>query len=640
MGPGRGCPARGDGGRARAGAGREPALDAEADCAEALDPTFAAKSRSTGAILRRVAYYLRPYKLMAAGMIACAVLSMAFPLAYPKLTQIVIDDVIRGGQGRLLAPMAAALLAAFVLRDFFNALRIRLNNHFEQNVIYDMRRDVYARLQRLPVGYFDQRSSGDLMTRVIEDVNSVERVLIDGTEQGSVALLSIVGVTAILFATNPRLAAIAMIPIPLLAAGAMCYTLTAHGRYRAQRLAASALNALLMDNLQGIRQNKAFGRETHEDLRFAQRADALREGTLGVMRVWATYSPAMSLAGSLGMVLVLWAGGAQVLAGRMTIGQLVGFLFYLGLFYEPVGRLHGLNQMLQAARAAGERVFDILDAPGERADGRPRAALPAPVRGEVVYEDVSFSYQPERLALRNVSLHALPGQMVALVGPTGAGKSTLVNLLPAFYELPSGRITIDGHDIAGLSLESLRSHISVVSQEPFLFNGTIRENILYGRPEATEEELLAASAAANCHEFVERLPRTYASRVGERGVKLSVGEKQRLSIARALLKDAPILILDEATASVDTATERLIQEALERLLAHRTSFVIAHRLSTIRRADQILVLRHGQIVERGTHEELLAAGGLYSLLARIQGTDFIDEDLDWAEEIGQPVPEG
>jgi ATP-binding cassette subfamily B protein/subfamily B ATP-binding cassette protein MsbA len=338
------------------------------------------------------------------------------------------------------------------------------------------------------------------------------------------------------------------------------------------------------------------------------------------------------------MVLVLWAGGGQVLAGRMTIGKLVEFLFYLGLFYEPVGRLHGLNQLLQAARAAGERVFDILDAPVERADRRPRALLPGPMRGEVAYEDVSFSYQPERLALRNVSLHAQPGQMVALVGPTGAGKSTLVNLLPAFYELPSGRITIDGHDIAGISLESLRSHISVVSQEPFLFNGTIRENILYGRPEATEEELVAASAAANCHEFVMRLPQEYASRVGERGVKLSVGEKQRLSIARALLKNTPILILDEATASVDTATERLIQEALERLLAHRTSFVIAHRLSTIRRADQILVLRHGQIVERGTHAELLAAGGLYSLLARIQGTEFIDEDLEWVEGMGQAVP--
>jgi ATP-binding cassette subfamily B protein/subfamily B ATP-binding cassette protein MsbA len=602
--------------------------DAQEETSAAIDPTFAAKARSTWAVLARVARYLRPYKLLAAGTICCALFSMAFALAYPKLAQFVIDDVIRGKRVDLLTPMAAALLGAFVLRDLFNALRIRINNRFEQNVIYDMRRDVYARLQRLPVGYFDQRASGDLMTRVIEDVNSVERVLIDGTEQGTVALLSIVGVTAILFATDARLAAVSMIPLPLLTVGAMWYTLTAHRRYRAQRLAASAMNALLMDNLQGVRQIKAFGREEHEDVRFAQRADALREGTLGIMRVWSAYSPAISLAGSLGMVLVLWAGGREVLADRMTLGQLVGFLFYLGLFYEPVARLHGLNQMLQGARAAGERVFDILDAPLERANGQPRASFRGPVRGEVVYENVSFSYQADRLALRNVSLHAHPGQMVALVGPTGAGKSTLVNLLPAFYELSSGRITIDGRDITGLSLESLRSHISVVSQEAFLFNGTIRENMLYGRPDATQEELVAASKAANCHDFVLRLPQGYDSRVGERGVKLSVGEKQRVSIARALLKDTPILILDEATASVDTATERLIQEALERLMANRTSVVIAHRLSTIRKADQILVLRHGQIVERGTHEELLANGGLYSRLARIQGTHFIEESLD------------
>ncbi|HYG34287.1 MAG TPA: ABC transporter ATP-binding protein [Clostridia bacterium] len=592
------------------------------------DPTFVAKSRSTWEILRRVAVYIRPYKGMAAATIGCALLSLAFSLAYPKLTQFVIDDVIGHKQVHLLMPIILGLLGAFLLRDLFNSLRIRINNTFEQNVIFDMRREVYAKMQRLPVGYFDQRASGDLMTRIIEDVNSVERVLIDGTEQGSVALLQILGVAIIMFFTNPLLAAVTLTPLPLLIGGALWYTLTAHRRYRVQREAASAMNALLMDNLQGVRQIKAFGREDHEDGRFAQRADELRKGSLGIMRVWAAYSPAMTFAAALGMVLVLWIGGQQVLAGSITLGQLVGFMFYLGLFYEPVARLHGLNQMLQAARAAGERVFDILDTPTERANGMPRQSLRFPVHGEVIYENVSFGYNPERIVLRNASLQARPGEMVALVGPTGAGKSTLVNLLPGFYEPISGRITIDGQDISGVTLESLRAQISVVSQEAFLFNGTLRENILYGRLDATEEEMMAASKAANCHDFIMRLPEGYDARVGERGVKLSVGEKQRVSIARALLKNAPILILDEATASVDTATEKLIQEALERLMTNRTSFVIAHRLSTIRKADQILVMNHGRITERGTHDELVAANGLYSKLARIQGTLFIEESFE------------
>jgi len=622
------------------------------------DPTIAARARTNWEIIRRVARYLRPYPWMAAGTIGCALLSLACSFAYPQLTQYVIDEVIGQRRADQLTWLMLALIGAFLLRDLFNSVRIRINNTFEQNVIYDMRREVYGQLQRLPVNYFDQRSSGDLMTRVLEDVNSVERLLIDGTEQGSVAILSIVGVLAFLFHKNAELAAIALIPIPILAGGAYWYTTTAHRRYRAQREAASAMNALLMDNLQGVRQIKSFGHERHEDERFAGRADALRKGTLLVMRAWANYSPAMAFAAALGTGLVLWFGCQQVLAGTLSLGALTAFLLFLSMFYEPVTRLHGLNQMLQAARAAGERVFDILDATTEtenplRTESAP-GILPGRAqvepgatarlgdltrqdaggtlsRGEVIYENVGFAYSPERVVLKNISLLARPGEMIALVGPTGAGKSTLVNLLPAFYEATSGRILIDGRDTSRLTLDSLRAQISVVSQEAFLFNGTVRENILYGRLDATEAELFAAARAANCHEFITRLPEGYDSRVGERGVKLSVGEKQRVSIARALLKNAPIIILDEATASVDTATEKLIQEALERLMAHRTSFVIAHRLSTIRRADQILVLRHGEIIERGTHEELLAAGGLYARLARIQNTTFIEESFEKLE---------
>lgn len=596
------------------------------------DSSLRASSRPTLEIVRRVAVYLRPYRGMAAANVGCALLSLAFGLAFPQLVQMIIDDINHGQTGSYLWP-AAGLAATFLLRDAFNSLRIFINNRFEQNVIFDIRRDVFSRLQRLPVDYFDQRASGDLMTRVVEDVNNLERVLIDGTEQGTVASLSIIGVLIILFYKNPALAAISLVPIPILAGGAILYTATAHQRYRAQRLAASAMNAFLMDGLQGIRQIKAFGRQDHEDERFARRADDLRQGTLGVMRVWAVYSPAMAFAASLGSALVLWLGGPMVAAHQLSVGALVGFVLYLAQLYDPIGRLHGLNQMLQSARAAGERVFDILDAPEERPAAVPPAALAEPVRGAVCYENVSFSYSGGRLALKDISLEAAPGEMIALVGPTGSGKSTLVNLLPAFYEASAGKILIDGQDASKLSLSSLRSHISVVSQEAFLFNGTVRENIGYGRLGATEDELIAAARAANCHDFIVRLPNGYDSRVGERGVKLSVGEKQRVSIARALLKNAPILILDEATASVDTATEKLIQEALERLMANRTSFVIAHRLSTIRKADQILVLLHGSIVERGTHRELLEQNGLYAKLSKIQNTTFIEEGFEKISEL-------
>ena len=595
------------------------------------DPTFTAKKRSTTEIIRRVSVYLWPYKWLALATVGCAVLALLCAFAFPRLTQFIIDDVIDDGQTDKLTPVILLLLGAFFLRDFFNSVRIQVNNHFEQNVVFDMRRDVYGRLQRLPVSYYDKRASGDLMTRVIEDVNAVERLLIDGTEQGTVAIVSIFGVLAILFATNPVLAGMAMIPIPLLAIGAMCYTLTAHRRYRKQRQASSAMNALLMDNLQGVREIKAFGREKHEDERFTDRAEAMRQSTLTIMRAWAFYNPAMSFIAASGTSLVLWIGGRQVMNNEMSVGELVAFLLYLALFYEPIGKLHGLNQMLQAARAGGERVFDILDATEERKDIAESNPLPEPVRGEIEFREVHFEYTEDKPALHSISLTAKPGQMTALVGPTGAGKSTLVNLLPAFYEATGGTITIDGQDIATTSLESLRKNISVVSQEPFLFNGTVGENIAYGNLDADAEKIAEAAQAANCFDFISELTEGFGTRVGERGVRLSVGEKQRISIARALLKASPILILDEATASVDTATERLIQQALERLMAGRTTFVIAHRLSTIRKADQILVLKHGRITERGTHDELVGQQGLYARLARIQNTTFIEESFEKLE---------
>jgi ABC-type branched-subunit amino acid transport system ATPase component len=568
-------------------------------------------------ILLRVFGYTARYPWMAVATMFCAVSGTLMVAVFPAVTQRVVDVVLRQHHPEKLMPLIVTGLAAFFAQDLLNALRILLNNHFEQRVIFDLRSDLYARIQMLPLPWFDNRATGDIMTRLVEDVTNVERVLIDGIEQGTVALLQIGIVLGLMVHYSPRLTLAALSPVPFLAAGALAYTLTAGTRYRATRRATSALNSLLHDNLDGIRQIKTYATEEREHARFNAASDSLRRASLIVMRYWAIYSPTMNFLGNAGMVLILAVGGFQVLHGTMDLGVLVAFLVLARYLYEPVGRLHSLNQLLQAGRAASERVFSILDAPLEEGWKHPvPIGEEKPLGGDVRYEHVGFEYQQGSTVLHDITLHAKPGQMVALVGPTGAGKTSLIHLLSRFYELTSGEILLDGRPIRDIPLSQLRRSVAMVTQESFLFNGSTSDNMLIAKPDATEEEMWRALAAANAEGFVRRLPKGLYSQLGERGVKLSVGEKQRLSIARALLKNPPILVLDEATASVDNTTERLIQEALSHLLEGRTSFVIAHRLSTVRHADQILVMERGRIVERGNHETLLASRGLYASLCR------------------------
>ena len=541
-------------------------------------------------------------------------------IVFPNVARLVLDEAVPKQRADLLFQYTLLACLAYFGRDLLNSLRIMLNNTFEQKVIYDIRSDLYEKLQRLPLKWFDNRPTGDIMTRVAEDVTSMERVLIDGIEQGLVAMLQIVAVSLVMFWINPTLAAWAVVPVPFLFVGAMIYTST-RDRYRAVRKATSEMNALLHDNIAGIRQIKAYTMEKRELKRFNAASDKVRKATLRTMFAWAIYNPSMSFIGGIGFILVIGFGGNLALQGQMSPGEITAFLLYLTLFYEPVSRLHQLNQMLQSGRAAAERVFEILDSEDEPglAEGE---KLKTPIKGKVEYINVKFNYGKGNETINDVNLNAAPGQTIALVGPTGAGKTTLINLLTRFYEYDLGEILIDNVNIKTVSKESLRSSIGYVTQESFLFNGTVRDNLLIANREASEDQIWDALKIANAYDFVKKLHKGLDTEVGERGVKLSVGEKQRVSIARALLRNPPILLLDEATASVDTETERLIQQALERLMENRTSFVIAHRLSTVRGADYIYVLDSGRVVEEGTHEHLLSISGLYAELCR---TSFLDE---------------
>jgi ABC-type multidrug transport system fused ATPase/permease subunit len=451
------------------------------------------------------------------------------------------------------------------------------------------------------------------MSRVTNDLSALERFVTHGSALTAVDFLRLVGGTIVLFFLEPRLAAIVLIPVPILALAFRRYNTRIRPVYRSVRARLGDINAKLQDNLSGIRVIQAFARENLEHERFATESENYYRARVKGIRYWSTFFPAIRFLGSMGTVVVLGVGSWMVINGEMSLGTLVAFISYIASFYEPINRLTEVDNIFQEAIAAGERIFELLDQSTDVTDAPGAVDLPD-ISGKMEFQHVYFRYESGDKVLYDISFHVAAGEMVALVGPSGAGKTSIANLICRFYDPIQGDVKIDDHDLRNIKLASLRGQVAVVLQDSFLFNNTVAQNLLYGKPDATDEELVAAASAANAHEFIVDLPDGYDTEVGERGVKLSGGQKQRLALARAILADPRILILDEATSSVDAEAEYLIQQALEKVLKGRTALVIAHRLSTIRNADKIIVLDQGRIVEMGDHQQLMNRQGLYRQL--------------------------
>jgi len=568
--------------------------------------------------LFRVLTYLTPYRGLVGLTFFFAALMTGLELVPPWLIKIVIDDVLPVQNLDLLSWVLVGLILAVGLKNLCNSLRIRFNNMLEQRVVHRLRQEVFESLQRLSLNYYENRSTGEIMSRVVNDTEHVQRIFIDGFEGMLTATLTLVGILTILFVLNWKLALLVLLPIPILIIGGVFFTRRVHRYYHDIRQQAAELNGYLQDTLSGIRETMGFNRQPYEQSRFQDMSQQYGQANLKAMYLWAVYSPGMIFVGSLGTVLIVWFGAGEVMAGRLTTGEFVMFLSYLVLFYTPVNQIHSVNHLLQHALAASERVFDVLDAkPSVPDQGTLRPQEPR-LSGKVEWKDVTFAYRPEAPVFTKLSLLVEPGEHVALVGPSGVGKSTLMKLLFRYYDVGAGAIEMDGYDIRDLPLSTLRDQIGFVQQEPFLFNGTVRANLAYGDLLASHEQIEAVARTAQAHEFIQALPEGYDTWIGERGVKLSVGQKQRMAIARVLLKDPPVVVMDEATSNIDTETEVEIRIAMDELMRGRTTFIIAHRLSTLQSVDRIVVFDNGAIIEEGDHASLMARGGLYAGLYEAQ----------------------
>ncbi|HYO30260.1 MAG TPA: ABC transporter ATP-binding protein [Thermomicrobiales bacterium] len=563
-------------------------------------------------IVRRLAAFVAPYRGRALAALALIVVVTATDLLLPTLFGRAVDEVTGGRRADVLNLLGAAFVAALGVRFLASWGELYLVSWLGNRVVFDLRNRMFRHLQTLSVGYVDRRGVGAIMSRIQNDVSVINEFFGEGLSGVFSNALVLVGIVGLMLWTNWKLALLAFVVLVPMLLFMRFWRLRAIDTYRATRRTISVVNADLAESIAGVRVAQAFVREPVNVRRFEGLSRANLDASVEAAKLSSLLFPVVTLIGAVATALVVAVGGQLVFAETLTIGELVLFVALIDRFFEPIRDLSQQYNVLQAAMVAGERVFEVLDVEPEVSDGPDAYPLP-PISGRVDFDAVRFGYGETEI-LHGIDLHVSPGQTVAFVGETGAGKTSMVNLLLRFADVWSGRVAIDGHDVRAVTQESLRSQLGIVLQDTFLFAGSVRANIAFGRPEATPEEVERAAREVGAHAFVDGLADGYETEIGERGASLSTGQRQLLAFARALLADPRILILDEATSSVDTQTERQIQEALRRLLRGRTSFVIAHRLSTIREADTVVVMRQGRIVEQGSHDELLARGGYYRRL--------------------------